>query len=203
MLDIGHGGTNPATGQPDYGAVVSEVREHDVNLMVADEIAQLAPRLSPWAELVGYTPQVYSHIKRATAARESRADLVISLHCNASPTGDPREHGTLVFWDPDRIATAQCACRVATASSVRGGEYLEAGKVQPMTSHQIKARRDPHWTGRAYRVLSAYTSQGVNAILIELDYLTNPHGLAWLTSTEGRRQAAHIVCTALERRITR
>lgn len=208
VIDIGHGGTKPSTGKLDVGAVASGVHEHDINVMIADAFARLLTTLHPWVELAGYTPQMWSHIKRASMAKASKADLVISVHCNASPTGDPREHGPLVFWDPAKISTAPYASRVAIASSTRGGEYLEAGKVKPMLSHQIKARLldgegKKHWTHRAYNVLTAYTNQGVDAILVELGYMTNPSELAWLTSTEGRTDAARILCAAFLRRINR
>lgn len=203
VLDIGHGGTNPATGELDVGAVVKGIHEHDCNLQIADALAHLAPTLYPWAELRGYTPQVWSHTKRAAAAKAYGADLVVSIHCNASPTGDEREHGPLVFWDPERIGAAPYANRVSSASCVRGGEYLEAGEVRQMLRHQIRAQREPHWSGRAHRVLAAYSAVGVNAILVECGYLTSPHELTWLTSRDGHTEAARIIATALERRITR
>jgi len=80
VLDAGHGGHDP-------GAMANGVREKDINL---NAVTQLGRILQSYGVDVRYsrTTDVYLKLAQRTAfANSSKANVFVSLHCNAMPKG--------------------------------------------------------------------------------------------------------------------
>ncbi|WP_375583804.1 N-acetylmuramoyl-L-alanine amidase [Cyclobacterium xiamenense] len=90
VIDAGHGGKDP-------GTIGATSREKDVVLALALKVGGYVEELLPEVEVI-YTRTTDKFIElkeRANIANRNRADLFISIHCNA--TSSPRVHGTETF----------------------------------------------------------------------------------------------------------
>ncbi|HOY32357.1 MAG TPA: N-acetylmuramoyl-L-alanine amidase [Bacteroidales bacterium] len=84
VIDAGHGGDDP-------GAVGKKSREKDITLSVALKIGNYIKTAFPDIEVI-YTRKTDVFVelyKRAKIANDNKADLFISIHCNASKSPDP------------------------------------------------------------------------------------------------------------------
>jgi N-acetylmuramoyl-L-alanine amidase len=90
VIDAGHGGTMP-------GCVGKKSKEKDVTLAVALKFGKLIEKNCPGVTVV-YTRKTDATVevyKRAIIANENKADLFISIHCNASE--NKTAHGIETF----------------------------------------------------------------------------------------------------------
>ncbi|HQP16912.1 MAG TPA: N-acetylmuramoyl-L-alanine amidase [Bacteroidales bacterium] len=84
VIDAGHGGDDP-------GAVGKKAREKDITLSVALKIGNYIKTAFPEIEII-YTRKTDVFVelyKRAKIANDHKADLFISIHCNASKSTEP------------------------------------------------------------------------------------------------------------------
>ena len=80
VLDAGHGGHDP-------GAVANGIREKDINLKAA---LQLGEMLKAYGIDVRYTRKTDVYLKlgeRTAFANDNKANVFVSIHCNAMPKG--------------------------------------------------------------------------------------------------------------------
>ena len=80
VLDAGHGGHDP-------GAVANGIREKDINLKAA---LQLGEMLKTYGIDVRYTRKTDVYLKlgeRTAFANDNKANVFVSIHCNAMPKG--------------------------------------------------------------------------------------------------------------------
>ncbi len=90
VIDAGHGGKDPGT----VGAIS---KEKDVALKVALQVGKYIEELMPGVEVI-YTRKtdVFLELKeRSNIANRNKADLFISIHCNAAPS--KAAYGTETF----------------------------------------------------------------------------------------------------------
>jgi N-acetylmuramoyl-L-alanine amidase len=138
---------------------------------------------------------------RAEIAMMHNAQFTLSIHANASPTGDPREHGPLWFYKDEVGPEKQIGKTILDALFGSGlmprGEYIEegTGRVRPMKGNMHQAR-PVGWTRRSYSVLRHHGSRPAG--LLECDYYTNPKARAWLESMEGKKQLVVAMIAGLE-----
>ncbi len=89
VIDPGHGGKDP-------GAIANGLKEKDVNLRIAKALKRILEKDGRFkVYLTRSTDRYISLYRRTLFAIEKRADLFISIHCNASRTG--RGYGTYVY----------------------------------------------------------------------------------------------------------
>jgi len=172
-IDAGHGGTDP-------GVVAHELTERDI---VADLASRLAARLqSSGLE----TFQVHSDseapddAERARRANERGADLLISLHADASDS--PRAEGVSCYY----FGNAHGSSAV--------GERLAA-----LIQKELVSRTDmlDCWThAKTWELLRRTT---MPAVRIEVGYLTSPRDAAALGSADYRATIAEAVLAAIQR----
>lgn len=92
VIDAGHGGKDP-------GCLGSTTKEKDVSLSVALKLGGYISTNFPDIKVV-YTRKTDVFVelfKRATIANDSKADLFISIHCNANPSKNPYGAETYVM----------------------------------------------------------------------------------------------------------
>lgn len=151
VIDAGHGGG-------DFGAVVGELREKNINISVARKLWDMATAC-PWlvVHMIRHGDEYASLSERKRLARAWNADLVISLHCNISPTSG---QGAVAYHWPTNETTQQL------------GEYLMA-RVPPEFARQknrVIATDGHEWLRRARNVVGNYHS---DALLYEMCYLSD------------------------------
>jgi N-acetylmuramoyl-L-alanine amidase len=89
VIDPGHGGRDP-------GAVAYGLKEKDVNLKIAKTLKRILEKDGRFkVYLTRNSDKFVSLYKRTLFAIKKRADLFISIHCNASRTG--KGYGTYVY----------------------------------------------------------------------------------------------------------
>ncbi|MDN3668280.1 N-acetylmuramoyl-L-alanine amidase [Echinicola jeungdonensis] len=90
VIDAGHGGKDPGTSG-------SHSREKDVVLSLALKVGDYIEKNIPGVEVIyTRTSDVFIELKeRANIANRNKADLFVSIHCNASSSSSP--HGTETF----------------------------------------------------------------------------------------------------------
>jgi len=84
VIDAGHGGHDP-------GCIGSKTKEKDVTLSVALKLGYLIEKNFPEVKVVftRKTDVFVELFKRAQIANDGKADLFISIHCNANPSKTP------------------------------------------------------------------------------------------------------------------
>lgn len=90
VIDAGHGGKDP-------GTIGKTSREKEIVLSLALQVGKYIEENLPEVEVI-YTRKsdVFIELKeRANIANRNRADLFVSIHCNA--TGTPSVHGTETY----------------------------------------------------------------------------------------------------------
>ncbi len=89
VIDPGHGGRDP-------GAVAYGLKEKDVNLRIAKALKRILEKDGRFkVYLTRNSDRFVSLYRRTLFAIKKRADLFISIHCNASPSR--RGYGTYVY----------------------------------------------------------------------------------------------------------
>lgn len=80
VIDAGHGGHDP-------GAVANKIREKDINLRAATQLAKILKEKGVDARLTRSTDVYLKLAERTAFANKNNADVFISLHCNSMPKG--------------------------------------------------------------------------------------------------------------------
>ena len=201
MLDAGHGGKDP-------GAISHGIKEKDINLKMVKILGRLLKRRG-FRVLYTRTRDVFIPLEERTAlANSKKADLFISIHCNAHR--NHRLRGLEVYYL--NVTRSRDALRVAArenAVSARSISDLQLILTQLMLNSKISESRDLanlvrlKCRYRAKKVYSLFKDHGVRAapfyvlmgakmpaVLVELGYLTNPYDRKKLTSSSYLKRLA-------------
>jgi N-acetylmuramoyl-L-alanine amidase len=121
VLDPGHGGNDPGALGP------SGLREKDVTLDIAHRAAPLLARELGISTLLTRDSDVYVPLDERTArANAFAADLLISIHCNATEDGVGQGVMTFVLDDSRDALAARVAARENSASAAAAAELANA-----------------------------------------------------------------------------
>lgn len=169
VIDPGHGGS-------DNGAVAGDAKEKDINLALALKVKELSPEYHIQVvltrqtdELAGGKTDKHASLEYcADIAKESKADLFVSLHVNNTGGGQPG-HGFSAFVSPDNAHFAE--------SQKLGSALLDA--VRPTYAADDLL----HQPTQGVYVLR---NTAMPAVLLECGYIDNPTDLAFIR--DGRNQ---------------
>jgi N-acetylmuramoyl-L-alanine amidase len=121
VLDPGHGGNDPGATGP------GGLREKDVTLDVAHRAAPLLARELGISTLLTRDTDVYVALDERTArANAFGADLLISIHCNASEDGGGKGVMSFVLDGSRDALSARIAARENSASAAAASELANA-----------------------------------------------------------------------------
>ncbi len=185
MIDAGHGGKDPGAHGP------GNLLEKDVNLKVARLVGK---RLEKMGFTVMYTRTQDKFVSlegRTAMANARKADLFLSIHCNAHP--DPGSSGLETYSlnlastpDEVRVAARENAVDPRRISDMQKilDELMHASKLTESrdfarAAHQGalgQARKSLNLRDRGVHEAPFYVLLGAKmpAILIEVGYITNP-----------------------------
>ncbi len=212
MLDPGHGGHDP-------GAEAEGETEADLVLGFAQE---LRAALEARGIKVAMTRQDDSFVRlerRMTAARESRADLFMSLHADALPSGQAAG-ATVYVWDPqaDSRAGTQLAERHGRSDLLSGIDLTghdDALAVALMdfarTDTQPRSENFARWLtsrmglmgidlhGRPVQraAFSVLKSPDIPSVLLELGFISDANDRANLTDPLWRARMVEVLADAV------
>jgi len=169
VVDPGHGGSQTGAVSLDAGCC-----EKDINLAVARALSDLLQTAGANVALTRYDDTTVSLADRPALATSLKADVFISIHCNAlsSPT---KLSGTETYYHKQ-----DSACRELAAC-------VQDALVRAVGTDDRKFRSDTTVYTSGFKVLRDST---VPAILVEMGYLDHPDDMAKLISESSQRKFA-------------
>ena len=182
VIDAGHGGS-------DAGAVSGDAKEKDINLALALKVKDLAPEYHinvvltrKTDELAGGKSDIRSSLEyRAAMARDSKAELFVSLHVNSSAEGAPG-HGFSAFVSPDNSHYAE--------SVKLGSALLDAVKTSYTTDDIL---HQP--TQRVY----VLRETAMPAALLECGFIDNPTDRAFIRDPHHQEAIARDILQGIQK----
>lgn len=187
VIDPGHGGVNPETGEVDHGWNIDGVCEAEV---VADVASRFEGRLGA-AGATSFLTRGARHLERpltdadrAEFANSTDADLLISLHCDGHESDKP--HGVATYY----YGTGRDGGSVV-------GESL-AGHLQ----RSLASRTDLRDCRSHARTLEILRATRMPAVRVELGYLTHPRDRSRLADPQFRDLLAEALLVGLQDMIT-
>jgi N-acetylmuramoyl-L-alanine amidase len=210
VLDPGHGGHDPGATGP------LGLREKDVVLDIAHRAAPLIARELGISTLLTRDGDQYVPLDERTArANAFRADLFVSIHCNASEDGSAKGVMTFVL-DAGREELAErVAARENAASSEAAVELANAfSRITDPSSRAASARfaellqraamaslaqRYPELPNGGVKRAGFYVLAGARmpAVLFETSFISNVSGEASLNNGDFRQKMADAIVNAI------
>jgi len=214
-IDPGHGGEDP-------GAWHNDLMEKDANL-------EIALRTKPLVEAMGYrvlmtrTTDVYRSLaERTRMANSHKADLFVSIHCNAatrpsaegfetfflsrarnddSRTVEMLENSVIEFDDEHQPGAAgyHDSPLAFLLADMAQSIYLERSSSFAMEVQKSMERRFPGNPSRGVKQAGFYVLRGalMPSVLVELAFISNPFEERLLRSLDFRLAAAEAIVDAI------
>ena len=209
VIDPGHGGIDPGANQ-------GGIKEADLTLIMADELAVMLNAKEGLRAVLTREGDVFVPLSaRLTIARQVGAGLFISLHADALEEDDAQgasvytlaagggedagrriverhERGDLLAGvdlktAEDRVATA--LMDLARAQTGPEGRRFADALVAAMGRTGVKLNSKPRREGQ----FAVLTAADFPSVLIEAGFLSNPQDRAVLATPEGRAQIARAI----------
>ncbi len=210
VLDPGHGGHDPGAAGP------QGLLEKDVTLDVAHRAAPLLARELGVSTLLTRDADVFVALDERTArANAFGADLLISIHCNASEDGGGKGVMSFVLDDARDGAAARVAARENAASAAAANELASAlsgfldrntvarsehfAALLQRASMASLGVRYPDVPDLGVRRAGFYVLAGaaMPAVLFEASFISNPLGEARLNTPDYREKLADAIVNAV------
>ncbi|WP_170150057.1 N-acetylmuramoyl-L-alanine amidase [Kushneria sinocarnis] len=217
-IDPGHGGK-------DAGAVAADgTREKNIVLPIARFIARDLNSQPGFRAFLTRSDDSFISLRgRVRKAREHNADFFVSVHANTVDSSKPR--GTMVFALSRHGATSTMASWMARkenhASMLGNGGSLDLEgrsalmrrtlidlSLEAKVNDSLEAGQDmldavsevnPVYKSDVEQAnFAVLRSPDIPSLLVETDFLSNPHGLARLESTQFRHQLADAISNGIE-----
>jgi N-acetylmuramoyl-L-alanine amidase len=182
VIDAGHGGS-------DNGAVSGDVKEKDINLALALKVKQLSPEYHinvlltrQTDELAGGKSDIRSSLEyRVEMAKDSKADLFVSLHVNNGGGAQPN-HGFSAFVSRDNAHYNE--------SAKLGSALLDAVKPSYAADDLL------HQPTQGVYVLR---ETPMPAVLLECGFIDNPADLAFIRDSQNQEKIARDILQGIQR----
>lgn len=212
VLDVGHGGSEEGAKGP------SGLLEKDAMLALAKTMQEVLTQRGYRVVTTRTTDANVSLEDRAAAANAAHADVFVSLHANASRSGEA--HGTEVYYLS--LEASDRATALLAESENQAAETPTAGKNAAVkdldlilwdlaqNQHLAASERLAEIIQGDFNRLLGVTTRGVKqapfrvligvnapAVLVEVAFITNPDEEKRLGSEEFRRQTAETLAGSL------
>jgi len=205
VLDPGHGGSN--SGTRGHG-----LDEKQVTLSLANQVATRLRAHGVVVALTRTTDRTLTLRQRVAAAVKIPADLMVSIHLNASPTRSQRGYETFVL-TPRGVDVDGRALRSDTTTArervdpeiahmlddvERGSSQWEAAELAARMQRALRARRGKDGD-RGVRQDSQHVLLGATmpAVLVEVGFLDHPIEGKELATAEVQAQLADALAEAI------
>ena len=179
VIDAGHGGI-------DGGTSVGTHTEKEYNLKLATYLAAVLNEDGRFDARLTRTEDIFlTHLERAMVARDARADLYVSMHCNSNPSASP--NGLTAYVSVvDRFNASDLAGKIldaisASVSLKRGrvetredtGDTLGVYYWSDERQWDMPAAYSLGKTSDYYSANTWASKFGIRSIIIEHGYLSN------------------------------
>jgi N-acetylmuramoyl-L-alanine amidase len=212
VIDAGHGGFDPGAGH-------DAVREKDITLALAKALRdELIEGGGVRVALTRDDDRFLVLEERAGIARRMKADLFISIHADAAPSGDARGGTVYVLSERGSTQTAALLAEKENRANVINGVALSSQSddvssilvdlAQRETTAQSEdfaalvlreGRGSLHFKDSAIQSAAfvVLKSADLPSVLFEAGYITSPEDAAWLWSDSGRSAFSTSVSKAI------
>jgi N-acetylmuramoyl-L-alanine amidase len=216
VLDAGHGGRDP-------GAIGSKSFEKDIALAIALKVGEYINQNLPDVKVI-YTRKTDEFIPlnvRAEIANKNKADLFISIHCNASPSSKAYGAETFVMGLHKSNANLEVA-KLENAAILYEDDYLETYEgydpnsteahiifslyqnaylnqsidIASLVQNQFKNRVNRHDRGVKQAPFIVLWRVTMPAILVEVGFIDNLKEEEYLISETGQTHLASAIFRA-------
>ncbi|HTQ05793.1 MAG TPA: N-acetylmuramoyl-L-alanine amidase [Polyangiaceae bacterium] len=210
VLDPGHGGNDPGAIGP------GGLREKDVTLDIAHRAAPVLARELGISTLLTRDTDVYVALDERTArANAFAADLLISIHCNASEDGGGKGVMSFVLDGSRDALSARIAARENSASAAAASELANAlsavldrsvvnrserlAELLERATLASLSGRYPDVPDLGVRRAGFYVLAGATmpAVLFETSFISNPQGEERLGTPDYRQKLADGIVNAV------
>lgn len=177
VIDPGHGGS-------DSGAKSGGVREKDLNLKIAQEIAVILERAGARTLLTRNADVAVDLKYRPKIALNNRADFFISVHCNSN--GNPNSSSGMETYyhmyedSPQALAYA-----------------IQAGMISATGMDNRGAKSDTRVYGSGFAVLRGLSNSGLPGVLLECGFVNHSGDRAKLVNPDIQKKIAAGVVAGL------
>ncbi len=209
VIDPGHGGRDP-------GAIANGLKEKDINLKIAKklkEIIEKDPRFKVY--LTRDSDRYLRLYDRTVFAVKKKADLFISIHCNASPTRT--ESGTYIYTLNLRGARSKLARLVEQRENKAVIDYVNVSS-NPIVNRIVadlaisttmtEGRRFAYYLRKHLKNITDFKdidsanfavlkTPGIPSVLIETLYLTDPADAQLLKNDKFIENFSYRIYTAI------
>ena len=219
MIDPGHGGVDP-------GAIGTRgTKEKDVTLDIAREVARLlSGRYKVGAKLTRQDDRFLALDERVDMARESRADLFVSIHADSAPNREARGLSAYTLSEKSSDAFAAALARQENSVDRLAGADLKGTKkvvkdiLLDLTARHTKraslvARQSiVKGAGKDLRLLdnpmrsanfAVLRAPDMPSVLLETGFLSNARDEATLADPRARRTIARVLARELAGLVSR
>jgi N-acetylmuramoyl-L-alanine amidase len=217
VVDAGHGGQDP-------GAIGNGLKEKDINLKASLELAASLKNLGLGVKLSRTDDRYLKLAERTAFANSEKADVFISLHCNALPKGQHASGMELYLMDQP---TDRAAFNLAVLENREaGGEARDSAEETALSDSRTnlllkilidmqqndkinestnlaeflyeRTRRDG-FSLRKVRQAPFFVLRGAEmpALLIEMGYITEAKDAKQLNSQEYRKKMMDSIATGI------
>lgn len=220
VIDPGHGGKFP-------GAHYAGIREKDLTLAVALKLGKLIETGMPGVKVV-YTRRKDEHLgeelvtdlqKRATIANDSKGNLFLSIHVNASKSAAAKGVETLIMgetpkeqrYNEEALIASNRAEYIDLADDAEGTVAMKRAYIQNMqfTYGQYsmafaRCIQDSYKkSGRVIRtikpqLLRVLYATNMPCALTEIGFMSNPQEAAYMKSEKGQNEIARCLFNAVK-----
>ena len=216
VIDAGHGGKDP-------GAIGKKSKEKDITLKIAKMTGDYIKQNCPDVKVI-YTRSsdvFVSLIRRAQIANESKADLFISIHCNANSSPKPYGVETFVMGEHRNAANLEVAKKENAAilyednaqsdydnfdpnspeayimlnffqSEYKNASLDLAERIQNQMVKRV-GRKDRGVQQAGFLVLY---KTAMPSVLVEIGFISNPSEENFISSSEGQTYLASAIYRA-------
>src|SRR5690606_15715213 len=221
VLDAGHGGSDHGANR--YYSELGTLREKDVTLSVVLKVGRMLEKNKDFKVI--YTRKVDefpSLSERTTLANRSKADLFISVHCNASTKTSP--YGTETFVQgPDQNKTNLEVAKAENdvifldekdremfasydpkspesliALKIQQSKYLESSLLFGSFVEDNFVKKDKRFSrGVKQQNLHVLRLNAMPSVLIETGFISNYEDAVYLESDKGQNEIAESIYNAV------
>ncbi|MCD7826805.1 MAG: N-acetylmuramoyl-L-alanine amidase [Clostridiaceae bacterium] len=170
VIDAGHGGMDEGTFSQD-----GKYLEKQYTLLIAKRLGKLLEEDGIQVYYTRTTDEAVTKKARVDLANRLNADLLVSIHCNASSIGDQTAYGVETLYS-DR----------GTADSGMSNERLAKLLVNQLTAVTEQRNRGALLRNDLYLL---HHSE-VPAAIVEIGYMSNDQDLKYIRKEEGQKEIA-------------
>jgi len=180
-VDAGHGGSDP-------GAVADGLKEKDIVLDIADRLAVALCEQGIYMRQTRIDNSTWRNLERVMVANEYKADVFVSIHCNAATNKKAR--GFEVIHYPGSVRGKALATSVADALTEK---ITWIPKRKPSVKDYTKLGRGENF------YLTVIRDTKMPAIIVEVAFITNKDGRASVDEGIERQKVAEAICLGIRK----